>query len=383
MKNKLISVMFVLGFMSSLAVAQVDQATGTVTNDATMARLRLGHFVYGGPKVDLYVDGQVAVNGGQAQVNIPVGYVNGYLYLEPGSHDVAVVPTGEDLDQALLGPLAIPLEAGHRYTLAMMGQIEDESLKPLVIDETAELEKVGATQGSHMVINNVAGTRTLDFDAYGSGPHDVPYGGFGIKVVGAGFAITVNDDPNAFIEGPFPDDAPSEPTTDFLSGFMGRYPGTLGDGIDLGESAPTSDLDLITFLRNSASLDTFVAAVETAGLTELLSSGGPYLVLTPTNEAFAALPKDQLDALMADPEALADLLRNHIVEEYVPRGSQAETPGGPFNRTFTNLLGETIKISNAGGYTINGKYEGDADSVFVANGTQVRPLSNVFLPPEE
>ena len=276
--------------------------------------------------------------------------------------------------------LDVLLAAGHRYTVTMMGQMEDESLEPLVIDETAELEKVSATQGSHMVINNVAGTRTLDFDAYGSGPHDVPYGGFGIKVVGAGFAITVNDDPNAFIEGPFPDGPSSEPGTDFLSGFMGRYPGKMGEGIDVGESPPTSELDLVTFLQDSPDFDTFVSAVETAGLTELLSSGGPYLLLAPTNEAFEALPKDQLGALMADPEALAELLRNHIIEEYVPRGSLAETPGGPFNRTFTNLLGTMIEIGD--GFTINGTYEGDTDSVFVANGTQVHPIMNVVLPPK-
>ena len=81
MKHKLITIVLALHFISSLIFAQVDKLTGTVTNDATMARLRLAHFVFGGPNVDWFVNGEVAVNGGQEQVNIPVGYINGYLYL--------------------------------------------------------------------------------------------------------------------------------------------------------------------------------------------------------------------------------------------------------------------------------------------------------------
>ena len=38
---------------------------------------------------------------------------------------------------------------------------------------------------------------------------------------------------------------------------------------------------------------------------------GPYVVFAPTNEAFAALPPEQLDALKADPAALTDLVYYH------------------------------------------------------------------------
>jgi hypothetical protein len=34
-------------FLFSLALAQVDKATGTITNDDTMARLRVAHLVFG------------------------------------------------------------------------------------------------------------------------------------------------------------------------------------------------------------------------------------------------------------------------------------------------------------------------------------------------
>lgn len=82
---------------------------------------------------------------------------------------------------------------------------------------------------------------------------------------------------------------------------MGHYPGEMEVDIQVSGIGGYTDMDLITFLQNSARFETLMAAVKTAGLTELLSSGGPYLLLAPTNEAFAALPKDQLDALRLTP----------------------------------------------------------------------------------
>jgi uncharacterized surface protein with fasciclin (FAS1) repeats len=51
----------------------------------------------------------------------------------------------------------------------------------------------------------------------------------------------------------------------------------------------------------------FNPAVNIVGVLE----NGPYVVFAPTNEAFAALPPAQLDALKADPAALSDLVYYH------------------------------------------------------------------------
>jgi Domain of unknown function (DUF4397) len=153
MKQKIIAIVLVLCFITSVAFAQVDKATGTVTNDATQARLRIAHLIFGGPNVDVLVNGEIAMNSGQAQANIPVAMVTGYMYLEPGAYSIAVVPTGKRIDEALIGPLDIELAEGHRYTLAMMGQLEDSSLEPLVIDETAVLQQSRTDQGQSMIQN--------------------------------------------------------------------------------------------------------------------------------------------------------------------------------------------------------------------------------------
>jgi hypothetical protein len=76
-----------------------------------------------GPHIDLFVNGTVAVNGGQPQVNVPVGYTTAYLYLTPGHNQVALTPTGKGLAHALTAPVDVPMVAGHRYLVAFIGEI--------------------------------------------------------------------------------------------------------------------------------------------------------------------------------------------------------------------------------------------------------------------
>ncbi len=69
---------------------------------------------------------------------------------------------------------------------------------------------------------------------------------------------------------------------------------------------------LLAALRSRPELSTLLAAVETAGLAEGLAAPGALTVFAPTNDAFAALPQSAVDALLANPEALAALLRYHV-----------------------------------------------------------------------
>jgi len=58
---------------------------------------------------------------------------------------------------------------------------------------------------------------------------------------------------------------------------------------------------------------TLVDFVVKAGLAETLSGDGPFTVFAPTNEAFEKLPQSVVDALMADPEALKNVLLYHVI----------------------------------------------------------------------
>jgi uncharacterized surface protein with fasciclin (FAS1) repeats len=60
--------------------------------------------------------------------------------------------------------------------------------------------------------------------------------------------------------------------------------------------------------------DTLEAAVKAANLADALAAPGNLTVFAPTDDAFAALPAELIDALLADPEgALTQILLYHVV----------------------------------------------------------------------
>jgi uncharacterized surface protein with fasciclin (FAS1) repeats len=63
----------------------------------------------------------------------------------------------------------------------------------------------------------------------------------------------------------------------------------------------------------AGTFDIFESVVRTAGLDDLLSGSEPYTLFVPTNEAFAALPSEQLDALMSNRDAARALVEAHAV----------------------------------------------------------------------
>jgi hypothetical protein len=194
--------------------------------------------------------------------------------------------------------------------------------------------------------------------------------------------ITVSGAPTKNIGG-FKGDGFNPPGVDTLDCFSGTYPGAN----NTETSQNTSALTTIEFLQGwsakgvkhggSPTFDTFLAAIKTAGLTDLLSTSSPYALFVPTDEAFGAMPKAERDALMADPKALADLVRAHISPGYYPYRSFSKTPGEPWDRTITNLLGAKLVLGDG---TINGAAVGEIDSFFVANGVRVTPIPVVVLP---
>lgn len=61
-------------------------------------------------------------------------------------------------------------------------------------------------------------------------------------------------------------------------------------------------------------LSTLVDAVVAAGLADALAETQDITVYAPTNDAFAALPPGVLDAILADPDVLTQVLTYHVSE---------------------------------------------------------------------
>jgi uncharacterized surface protein with fasciclin (FAS1) repeats len=281
----------------------------------------------------------------------------------------------------------------------MIGQLNDKTFKPLVIDETAAEQQLGAkpTDAVRIMVNNMAGIEGIDVDVDGKRiSTNIPYGGFATGIYPAEQAqirVLEHGKATSLWEG----DRDGDPGCRLVA-IVGQYTSASEHNVDLFDSLPTSELNLIDFLhsftgRNMTNennpgvvvtFETFLAAIKAAGLTEKLADGGPYFVVPPTDGAFANLnlPKAQLDALMANPKAAADLVGSHIIEAYVPRGSLQKTPGGePLVRSFTNLTGAKMTISLSAGHMLVNEHEPDGiTTTFVANGSQVHPIYEVLLP---
>ena len=71
--------------------------------------------------------------------------------------------------------------------------------------------------------------------------------------------------------------------------------------------------DLVDTAVAAGSFKTLAAALGAAGLVDTLKGKGPFTVFAPTDEAFAKIPKADLDALLKDKAKLTAVLTYHVV----------------------------------------------------------------------
>ncbi|MBO9589039.1 fasciclin domain-containing protein [Devosia sp.] len=83
----------------------------------------------------------------------------------------------------------------------------------------------------------------------------------------------------------------------------------------VGGAAMFADKNIVENAVNSADHTTLVAAVKAAGLVDTLSGPGPFTVLAPTNEAFAALPAGTVENLLKpeNKDMLTKILTCHVI----------------------------------------------------------------------
>ncbi len=73
--------------------------------------------------------------------------------------------------------------------------------------------------------------------------------------------------------------------------------------------------NIIEIASSDDRFTTLVAAVKAADLVGTLSAEGPFTIFAPTNEAFAALGTETLNAVLADKDKLTSILTYHVVPE--------------------------------------------------------------------
>lgn len=128
-----------------------------------------------------------------------------------------------------------------------------------------------------------------------------------------------------------------------------------------------------TAASNNPALSTLVAAVKQAGLVDTLNNASNITVFAPTNDAFAKIPKADLDKVLADKATLTKILTYHVV-------GQKLTPKQLENGSFETL--EKGRITTAGSgesYKVNDTSTVVCGNVPTANAT-VYIVDTVLMP---
>lgn len=69
---------------------------------------------------------------------------------------------------------------------------------------------------------------------------------------------------------------------------------------------------IVDIAVNTEGFSTLVAAVQAAGLVEVLQGDGPFTVFAPNDDAFAKLPPGTVQTLVQNPPQLARILTYHV-----------------------------------------------------------------------
>ncbi|MEU1276790.1 fasciclin domain-containing protein [Streptomyces sp. NPDC005805] len=128
-----------------------------------------------------------------------------------------------------------------------------------------------------------------------------------------------------------------------------------------------------TAASNNPALSTLVTAVQKAGLVDTLNNAQNITVFAPTNDAFAKIPKAELDKVLADKEMLTNILTYHVVGEKL-------APEQLENGTHDTLQKSTLTTKGSGeDYTVNDSSKVVCGNVPTANAT-VHIVDTVLMP---
>ncbi|MBW1600539.1 fasciclin domain-containing protein [Streptomyces sp. JJ66] len=134
-----------------------------------------------------------------------------------------------------------------------------------------------------------------------------------------------------------------------------------------------ADDPVATAASNNPELSTLVKAVQEADLVDTLNSAEDITVFAPTNDAFAEIPEEDLNALLADKEQLTEVLTYHVVGE---RLAPADLKDG----TFKTLAEQDLTTSGSDeDYTVNDSANVVCGNVPTANAT-VYIIDEVLMP---
>ena len=160
------------------------------------------------------------------------------------------------------------------------------------------------------------------------------------------------------------------------------------DSVTVGGAPMYPSKNIVENAVNSKDHTTLVAAVKAAGLVDTLEGAGPFTVLAPTNEAFAALPAGTVDTLLK-PEmkgALTGVLTYHVLAGKMTAKdimAKVDEMGGKYTVKTVNGGEITFMKSGAKGLSVTDA-KGDVAMITIADVMQsngvIHVVNKVLLP---
>ena len=129
--------------------------------------------------------------------------------------------------------------------------------------------------------------------------------------------------------------------------------------------------DIVDTAVAAGSFKTLATALQAAGLVDTLKGKGPFTVFAPTDEAFAKVPKADLDALLKDKAKLTAVLTYHVVPGKV---MAADVKAGKVK----TVQGGEITVSTTGGVKVDAANVVKTD--IVADNGVIHVIDSVIMP---
>ncbi len=139
----------------------------------------------------------------------------------------------------------------------------------------------------------------------------------------------------------------------------------------LGMSLSAQAKDIVDTAVGAGNFKTLAAALTAAGLVDTLKGKGPFTVFAPTDEAFAKVPKADLDALLKDKAKLTAVLTYHVVPGKV---MAADVKAG----RVKTVQGSQLTVSTMGGVKVDGANVIKTD--IVADNGVIHVIDSVVIP---
>ena len=129
--------------------------------------------------------------------------------------------------------------------------------------------------------------------------------------------------------------------------------------------------DIVETAVGAGQFKTLATALQAAGLVDTLKGKGPFTVFAPTDEAFAKVPKADLDALLKDKAKLTAVLTYHVVPGKV---MAKDVKAGKVK----TVQGSELTIATGGGVMVDNAKVTATD--IVADNGVIHVIDSVVIP---